>query len=90
MDVTMKRGKGVRDLSGKPIEGDAPREVPVLQFVLVEKLPGAFTLRFVTNQDLLDQLREQGALEGFLEDADQLYADFRKHFKDSPAPNRPN
>lgn len=86
----MKRGKGVRDLSGKPVENDAAREVPVLQFVLVERSPGAFTLRFVTNQELLDQLREQGALQGFLEDADQLYADFREHFKDAPASNRPN
>ena len=86
----MKHGKGGRDLSGKPIEADAPREVPVLQFVLVEKSPGAFTLRFVTNQELLDQLQEQGALQGFLEDADQLYADFREHFNDAPAPNRPN
>lgn len=80
----------MRDLSGKPVEGSAPREVMVLQFVLVEKSPGAFTLRFVTNQELPDQLREQGALQGFLEDADQLYADFRKHFKDAPALNRPN
>jgi hypothetical protein len=86
----MKHGKDIRDLKGKPVEGNAPREVPVLQFVLVEKSPGAFTLRFVTNQDLLDQLREQGALQGLLEDADQLYADFREHFKDSLAPNRPN
>ena len=89
MVVIMKRGRDVRDLSGKP-EGDAPREVPVLQFVLVEKSPGAFTLRFVTNQELLDQLQEQGALQGFLEDADQLYADFRKHSKDAPVPNCPN
>jgi hypothetical protein len=86
----MKRGKDVRDLQGKPVEGDASREVPVLQFVLVEKLPGAFALRLVTNEELLGQLQEQGALRGFLEDADQLYADFRKHFKDSLAPNRPN
>jgi hypothetical protein len=86
----MKRGKDVRDLQGKPVEGDAPREVPVLQFVLVEKLPGAFRLRLVTNEELLDQLREQGALQGFLEDADQLYAGFRKQFNDGPGSERPN
>jgi hypothetical protein len=72
----MKRGKDIRDLKGKPVEGNAPREVVLLQFVLVEKLRGAFTLWFVTNQELLDQLRDQGVLQGFLEDADRLYADF--------------
>jgi hypothetical protein len=56
----MKRGKDVRDLAGKPVEGRTPREVVVLQFVLVEKSPGAFTLRFVKNEELLDQLNEQG------------------------------
>jgi hypothetical protein len=86
----MKRGKDVRDLKGKPVEGNVPTEVVVLQFVLVEKSPGAFTLRFVTNQELLDQLSEQGALHGFLQDADHLYSDFRSHFGDAPAPPRPN
>jgi hypothetical protein len=86
----MKRGKDVRDLAGKPVEGNAPREVVVLQFVLVEKSAGAFTLRFVTNQELLDQLREQGSLQSFLEDADHLYADFRKQFATPAASKRPN
>jgi hypothetical protein len=30
--------------------------------------------------ELLDQLRQQGALRGFLEDADRLNEDFRKQF----------
>jgi len=47
----MKHGKDVRDLKGKPVEGNVLSEVVVLQFVLVEKSPGAFTLRFVTNQE---------------------------------------
>jgi hypothetical protein len=87
--LIMKRGKDIRDVAGKPVEGNAPREVIVLQFVLAEKSPGAFILRFVTNQELLDQLREQGTLQSFLEDADHLYADFRKQF-DNGASKRPN
>lgn len=62
----------------------------MLQFVLVEKSPSVFTLRFVTNEELLDQLRDQGALKGFLEDADQLYADFRRRTDEDRAPARPN
>jgi hypothetical protein len=85
----MKRGKDVRDLTLKPVEG-GPREVPVMQFVLVEKSAGAFTLRFVTNEELLEQLRGQGALQGFLADADSLYADFRMQFGDASGPKRPN
>ena len=86
----MKCGEDVRDLKDKPVEGNVPRGVVVLQFVLVEKSPIAFTLRFVTNQGLLDQLGEQGALHGFLQGADHLYSDFRSQFGDAPAPPRPN
>ena len=39
----MKRGKEVRDLRGNPIKRDAPNEIPVLMFVIVEKATGAFT-----------------------------------------------
>jgi hypothetical protein len=35
----MKRGKDVRDSSGQTIKPEAPKEVPVLMFVMVEKAP---------------------------------------------------
>jgi hypothetical protein len=41
-------------------------------------------------QLIVDQLNEQGALQGFLEDADHLYADFRKQFGDAIASKHPN
>jgi hypothetical protein len=44
-----------------------------LMFVMVEASPGAFRLRLVTNDDLIRDLKAQGALEGFLADVDQLY-----------------
>src|ERR1700726_3696652 len=37
-----------------------------------EASPGAFRLRLVSNDDLIRDLKAQGALEGFLADVDQL------------------
>jgi hypothetical protein len=45
-------------------------------FVMVENAPGAFTLRIVCNEDVLSDIRTQGALNAFLPDVDELYADF--------------
>jgi hypothetical protein len=49
-------------------------------FVMVEKPPGAFTLRLVCNEDVLGDIRQQGALDTFLADIDELHADFRRRF----------
>jgi hypothetical protein len=68
----MKRGKEVRDSKGQPTGLEAPKEVPVLMLVMVEKGPGAFSLRFVCNEDVLTDLRAQGALDTFLTDVDDL------------------
>ena len=86
----MKRGKEVRDSKGQPTGSEAPKEVPVLMFVMVEKGPGAFSLRFVCNEDVLTDLRAQGALDMFLADVDELYAEFRKRFEDTKTRERPN
>jgi len=81
----MKRGKEFRDSKGQPTKPEAPKEVPVLMFVMVETVPGAFTLRLVCNEDVLGDIRNQGALDTFLIDADELYADFRRRFgKETP------
>lgn len=79
--IVMKRGKDVRNPIGKPLDPHAPREITVLQFVMVEKSPGAFTLRFVSNDDLLRDLHAQGALRGFLDDAEALFRDFRSRIE---------
>ena len=76
----MKRGKDVRDASGKPIDGKSPEEIPVLSFVMVQKASGAFILRFVTNEDVID-LQRQSALGTFLTDIDELYAEFKRRFE---------
>jgi hypothetical protein len=76
----MKRGKEFRDSKGQPTKPEAPKEVPVLMFVMVEKAPGAFTLRLVCNEDVLGNIRHQGALDTLLVDIDELYADFRRRF----------
>jgi hypothetical protein len=86
----MKRGKEVRDSKGQPTGSEAPKEVPALMFVMVEKGPGAFSLRFVCNEHVLTDLREQGALDTFLTDVDELYAEFRKRFEDTKTRERPN
>jgi hypothetical protein len=81
----MKRGEDVRDSSGQPIKPEAPKEVPVLMFVMVETVPSAFTLRLVCNEDVLGDIRKQGALDTLLTDIDELYADFRQRFgKETP------
>jgi hypothetical protein len=86
----MKRGKEVRDSKGQPTGSEAPKEVPVLMFVIGEKATGAFTLRSVCNEDVLTDLRAQGALDTFLTDVGALYAEFRKHFEDTKTRERPN
>jgi hypothetical protein len=86
----MKRGRDIRNLQGKPTERNAPNEIPVLMVVLVEQSPGVFKSRLVTNEGIIEDLRSQGALQGFLEDADQLYADFRRRIDDAEIPLRPN
>ena len=83
----MKRGKEVRDSKGQPTRSEAPKEVPVLMFVMVEKGPGVFSLRFVCNEDVLTDLRAQGALDTFLADADEVYREFRKRFETRERPN---
>jgi hypothetical protein len=81
----MKRGKDVRDSSGQPIKPEVPKEVPVLIFVMVEKAPSAFTLRPAINDDLLGDIRTQGALDTFLADIYELYAEFRQRVgKETP------
>jgi hypothetical protein len=86
----MKRGKEVRDSKGQPTGSEAPKQVPVLMFVVVEKGPGAFSLRFVCNEDVLTDLWAQGALDTFLTDVDELYAEFRKRFEGTKTRERPN
>ena len=54
-----------------------------------EKSPGAFILRIVTNEDVLNDIKKQCALDTFLRDVDQLYADFRGRF-DEKRPKRIN
>ena len=54
--------------------------------VMVEKAPGVFTLRLVANEEVLSDIKKQGALDNFLADAAQLYADFRRRFDDQVPP----
>ena len=86
----MKRGKEFRSANGQPIQPRSTNEIMALMFVMVEKTPGAFGLRFVSNDDLLEELQSQGALQSFLDDVDRLYSDFRKRFGNIPTPIRPN
>jgi hypothetical protein len=76
----MKRGKEFRDPRGQPTTRNAPAEIPVLMFVMVEKATGAFTLRYVANDTVIDDLRKQGALDTFLADADELLVEWVAHF----------
>jgi hypothetical protein len=57
-------------------------------FVMVEASPGAFKLRLVSNDDLIRDLKAQGALDGFLVDVDQLYAEFRSRFEHTTSSQR--
>ena len=38
-------------------------------------------MRFVANDELIEDLSKQGTLQVFIEDVDRLYADFRKRFR---------
>jgi hypothetical protein len=84
----MKRGKDIRNAAGRIEDPNAAKEVMALMFVLVEKIPGAFTLRLVKNDEVLNALRSQGALQEFLNEADELYADFRSQVEDPQNPSR--
>ena len=50
-------------------------------FVMVEKGPGAFSLRFVCNEDVLTDLRAQGALDTFLTDVESSTWNFASALK---------
>jgi len=76
-------------MSGHPDDPNAAKEVMALMFVLVEKAPGAFTLRLVQNDEVLSTIRSQGALQTFLNDVDELYANFRSQFQTPQNPSRP-
>ena len=86
----MKSGKDLRDSKGRSIESTSPKEVMAVMFVMVEAASGAFRLRLVSNDDLIRDLKAQGAMEGFLADVDQLYAEFRSRFENSGTPRRLN
>jgi hypothetical protein len=57
----MKRGKEFRAPRSHPTTRDAPPEIPVLMFEMVEQATDAFTLRRVSNDTVIDDLRKQGA-----------------------------
>jgi hypothetical protein len=59
----------------------------VLMALVLVPTTGAFTLRCVSNDTVIDDLRKQGALDTFLTDADELYAEFRKRFGNRERPN---
>jgi hypothetical protein len=86
----MKRRKEFRDPRSHPTTCAAPPEIPVLMFVMVEQATGAFTLRCVSNDTVIDDLRKQGALDMFLADADELYQEFRQRFEAAKTGERPN
>jgi hypothetical protein len=50
----MKRGKDVRSSRGEPVERNVANDIAVLMFILVEQSPGAFKLRFVSNDELIE------------------------------------
>jgi hypothetical protein len=85
----MKRGKDIRDVAGRPEDRNAAKEVMAVMFVLVEKAPSAFTLRLVQNDEVINALRSQGAMQTFLNDVDELYANFRSQFPSPQNPSRP-
>jgi hypothetical protein len=80
----------MRDTSGRPEDPNAAKEVMAVMFVLVEQTPGAFKLRLVQNNEVLDALSSQGALQTFLNDVDELYANFRSQFQAPQNPSRPH
>ena len=77
----MKRGKEVCNDTGNPIDDKPLDEIPVLSFVMVQKASGTFILRCVTNEDVIGDLQKQSALDTFLTDVDELYAEFKKRFE---------
>ena len=86
----MKSGKDLRDSKGRSIDSTSPKEVMAVMFVMVEAASGAFRLRLVSNDDLIRDLKAQGAMEGFLADVDQLYAEFRSRFEETGTPRHLN
>jgi hypothetical protein len=80
----------MRDTSGRPEDPNAAKEVMAVMFVLVEQTPGAFKLRLVQNNEVLDALSSQGVLQTFLNDVDELYANFRSQFQAPQNPSRPH
>jgi len=86
----MKRGKEFRSANGQAIQPRSTNEIMALMFVMVEQAPGAFSLRFVSNDELIKDLQSHNMLESFLDDVDRLYADFRKRFSDIRSTERSN
>jgi hypothetical protein len=84
----MKHRKDVRNSKGQPLEPNAPHEVQVLAFTMVERSPNAFKLRFVWNEDLIRDLRAQGTLDTFLDDAEDVFSEFRNRLEEDK-PRRP-
>jgi hypothetical protein len=80
----------MRDASGRPEDPNAAKEVMALMFVLVEQAPGAFTLRLVENNEVINVIRSQGALQTFLNDVDELCANFRSQCQTLQNPSRPH
>lgn len=74
----MKPGKEFRSANGQTMQPRSTNEIMALMFMMVEQAPGAFSLRFISNDDLLEDLKSQNMLQSFLDDVDGLYADFRK------------
>ncbi len=66
--------------AGKPIDGKPSEDIPVLSFVMVQKTSGTFILRCVANEDVIGDLQKQNALDAFLTDVDELYAEFKRRF----------
>ena len=86
----MKRGKEFRSANGQAIQPRSTNEIMALMFVMIEQAPGAFSLRLVSNDDLLEDLKSQNMLQSFLDDVDRLYSDFRKRFSNSQEMSDPN
>ena len=54
----------------------------------MERSSGVFTLRLVSNEDVIRDLRAQGALETFIDEAEELFRDFRSRLEKT-LPQRP-
>ena len=86
----MKRGKETRTAIGEQTDATSPNEIMALPFVMVEQAPGAFSLRFVANDDLLENFQKHGMLQSFHDDIDKLYTEFREGFANTQSAVRPN